>query len=94
MRPGLATLDTELLREACGVEFIMVRLARLSCEGCGRGTPTGHTAYILEDAQHFHHLLCYECGRAAADYLGVMELADPSAPPAYGGGFTPHRISP
>jgi len=86
VHPDLATLDANLLINAHRLGTCMVQLLGLHCEGCGRDAPPGHTAYVLEDDHHFNHLLCYECGRALADCMGLHGLGELPEVPAYGGG--------
>ena len=91
VRPALATLAPEILYTAIRLETCMCRLPKGTCDGCGRDLLPGHTIVILTTEPEAYYTLCFECGRAAADELGWTDLADPDAPPAYGGGFHPSR---
>jgi hypothetical protein len=46
---------------------------------------------MVEDENLYNHLLCYECGVAVRDVLGLTDIAARVDVPAYGGGPTDPR---
>jgi len=86
-RPELATMPDGVLDSAHRLESCMYRLKSGSCSGCGRDLVKGHTIFILTTKPEAYYLLCYECGIAAQDVLGLTAITEPVSVPAYGGGL-------
>jgi len=85
--PDLASPAAVNWNDVCTIKSVMIKTPGLHCEGCGRSAPPGHTAFVIEDDHMYGHLLCYECGVAVRDVLGLTDITAPPDVPAYGGGL-------
>jgi len=72
--------------DVCTIKSVIINTAGLHCEGCGRATPPGHTVFRISDEHLYGHLLCYDCGIAVRDVLGLTAITEAVDVPAYGGG--------
>jgi len=54
-----------------------------ACPACGRYIHRAHTAYHLTMADGTDFEVCYECGSAIADHMGITDLADADRPGPY-----------
>jgi hypothetical protein len=90
-QPGLSSPEDINWNDACTIKSFLVNTPTRNCEGCGRSLLPGHTAFMVKDENRYSHLLCYECGVAVRDVLGLTDITTRVDVPAYGGGPTAPR---